>query len=184
MGKLVWISLLALSLSGCGTRVYVRTEVDPDYAPKAQDPIAVVLPDNSSIEDRRVAAAAKQQMTSLGFSLVDVAHAKWVLGIGTHENTVFLGTQSSAFAFYNMAFGQSEAKYEDRVTLQFWLFQGDAYRNGKTQAVWGATEIIKDADSLSDDPGFYTHPLLMVFGKNYRDESVRPGRVTQNDGEP
>lgn len=183
MKKLTLITMLASAclLMACGERIAIRGELDPDYAPKISDPIAVVLPDNSSIQDRQLAPLVKEELSKAGFTVVEPDKAVWILGLGTHDNTIFLGTQSSAFGFYHVAFGSSTAEYATRGTLQFWLFKGDVYRGGKSQPIWAGTETIKEADDLRDSPERYIKPLIVIYGKNFHDDSVKPERVTPDN---
>lgn len=188
MGKLnyVAIGVLAIFLAGCGTRVSLRSELDPNYAPQLSDPVAIVLPDNSSITERQVLPVLKQQMVASGFRLTDEKKAKWILGFSTQRETKFQGLSSSSFAVnigygVSVGGGSSKAKYGTSMDLQFWLFDAKQYRQGKFQAIWHYVEVIHDADDFLDQPKFYLHPLLVIYGLNFHDDSVRPNHIDRDD---
>lgn len=189
MGKMkfVAIGIFIVLLAGCGTRVSLRTQIDPSYAPKRSDPVAIVLPDNSSITERQVLPVLKQQMVKAGFHLTDEKNAKWILGFSTQRQSVFLGLGSSSFSIglgngIRIGGGSARAKYATTMKLQFWLFDAQKYRQGKVQPIWHYIEAIKDADDFLDQPVFYIHPMLVIYGLNFHDESVRPNHIERSDG--
>jgi len=184
--KFAALGIITILVAGCGTRVSLRSQLDPSYSPKISDPVAIVLPDNSSITERQVLPILKQQMVKAGFHLTNKKDAKWLLGFSTQRQTVFLGLSSSSFTLglgngVSVGSGSSSAKYATTMNLQFWIFNAEKYRQGKVQPIWHYIEIIKDADDFLDQPDFYIHPMLVIYGLNFHDESMRPNHIDRID---
>ena len=181
-----WICvLLSLLLSACGMRVALHGELDPAYAPAKSDSVAMVLPDNSSIADRQVYATLLRGLKNAGFQLVDVQDAKWILGVGTHNDTIFSGISSSGLGVANTfggvgvvsgSFGSSKAEYESKLTIYCWLYSGAEFRAGKRLPAWGGTEITTPEDFLKQ-PDKLVAALIDIYGKNFYDERERVSQV-------
>lgn len=182
---MTFMLMSVLLLSGCGLRVALRGQLDPAYAPKKSEPLAVVLPDNSSIEDRQAFSAIKMELEKTGFQVVELDKAAWVLGVGTHEDTYFSGIKNSGFGIATVpvpgvavgsSFGSSKAEYTSRLTIYCWLYPAMSFRSGKRVAIWEGIEKTTPQD-------FYEYPdklvgaLLEIYGKNFYDDSERVSRV-------
>jgi hypothetical protein len=182
--------LTVLLLTGCGLRVALRGELDPAYAPKKTDPLALVLPDNSSIEDRQAFAAMKNELIKSGFNLVSTDHAMWILGVGTHEETYFSGVKNSGFVLgtsvapgvaIGSSFGSSNAEYASQLTIYCWLFPAESYRAGKRIAIWTGIEKTTP-DKFYDNSEKLVSALVGIYGVNFYDDSERVSAV-KNDVE-
>lgn len=182
---------LPLLLCACGLRVALHGELDPAYAPTRIDPVALVLPDNSSISDRQVYAAFAAALPKAGFRLVDVKDAKWILGVGTHKDTIFSGIESSGFAIAGpgpfggataATFGSAKAEYTSQLTIYCWLYNGNEYRNGKRLAAWGGSEVTTPSEFF-DHPDQLIGALIDIYAKNFYDDSERVSKV-QGDVKP
>lgn len=180
------LTLLAtLFLAGCGLRVALRGELDPAYAPKKTDPLALVLPDNSSIEDRQAFAAMKKELIKSGFNLVSTDQAMWILGVGTHEETYFSGIKNSGFVLgasvapgvaIGSAIGSSNAEYASRLTIYCWLFPAESYRAGKRIAIWSGIEKTTP-DDFYENADKLVSALVNIYGVNFYDDSERVSKV-------
>ena len=190
MAKCSFVILLlgVLLLSGCGLRVALRSELDPAYAPKKTDSIALALPDNPTIQDRQIDPAFRRQLLAAGFTLVEPSEAKWVLGISTRENTYFSGVRTAGFGFATplaggavaAGFGSSKAEYASKVTIYCWLFPARGYVEGKRVAVWLATETTT-SDDFWGNTDTLAHGIIETFGTNSFDDSAHIKRIKSPD---
>jgi hypothetical protein len=170
--------LSAVLLSACSLRAAFMGQLDPAYAPKKADPIALVLSDNSSIQDRQVFPLVKEELIKSGFKLVEPNQATWILGVSTHNDTYFSGVKTT-----KLSFGSSEARLTIQnarsSSLYFWLFPAESYRNGKRMAVWGGVESV-DPDDFSKHPEDFVRALIEIYGKNFYDQSERLSKVKED----
>jgi len=171
--------LSSLLLSACALRASFVSQLDPSYAPKKSDPIALLLPDNSSIQDRQVYPVVKEELVKAGFKLVEPNQATWILGMGTHQDTYFSGIQTMAFSYNNVAVGSSNAEYTSRIIIYFWLFPAESFHSGKRMAIWGGFESVRPS-SFREHPADYVRALIELYGKNFYDESERLSKVKRD----
>jgi hypothetical protein len=168
----------ALLLTACGLRAAFMGQLDPAYAPKKADPIALVLSDNPSIQDRQVFPLVKEELVKSGFKLVDPNQATWILGVSTHDDTYFSGIKTT-----KISFGSTEAQQtienSRSSSLYFWLFAAGPYRDGKRLAVWGGVESV-NPDDFSKHPDAFVRALIEIYGKNFYDESERLSKVKKD----
>lgn len=176
-----------LLLSGCGffaLRVSLRSQQDPAYAPSKSDPIALVLPDNPSIQDRQIDPAFRRQLIRSGFTLVEPTQAKWVIGISTRETTYFSGMKTAAFAIGGgstaAGFGSSQAEYTSDITIYCWLFPAKEFLEGKRVAIWMATETTSSDDFWANIDTL-AHGLIETYGTNSYDNSAHIRKIKTAD---
>lgn len=177
-----------LLLSGCGffaLRVALRSQQDPEYAPNKNDPIALALPDNPSIQDHQIDPAFKRQLIQSGFTLVEPAQAKWVLGVSTRETTYFSGMKTAGIAFGGSpvaaGFGSSQAEYSSHVTIYCWLYPAKEFLEGKRVAVWMATETTS-SDDFWENADTLAHGVIGTYGTNSYDDSDHIKKIKNGSG--
>jgi len=174
----VILPLSAVLLSACSLRAAFMGQLDPAYAPKKADPIALVLSDNSSIQDRQVFPLVKEELVKSGFKLVEPNQATWILGVSTHYDTYFSGIKTTKFIF-----GTSEAQLTIQnarsSSLYFWLFPAEPYRDGKRMAIWGGFESV-DPHEFRYHTEKFVGALIEIYGKNFYDESERLSKVKED----
>lgn len=171
--RVVIVLSIVLLLSGCGLRVALRGELDPAYAPKRTEPVALILPDNSSIEDRQVFPVLKRELLESGFDLVEPDHAAWILGVATREKAFFSGIQTINVGKFGSV---SNANYGSSFVIYLSLFQADAFRRGRRMAVWSGTEVTTP-DNFRESPDKLVQALIDIYGVNFYDNSERVSEV-------
>lgn len=176
----------ALLLWGCGLRVALRSELDPTYMPRKTDAIAIVFPDNPTIQDRQLDPAMLRQFAASGFKIVPPNQATWIMGVSTQESTYFSGVKTIGVGYalpglggaVAVGVGSSEAEYASKVTIYCWLFPAKQYRQGQRRAAWMATET-----TTSDD--FWTNVdtlaqgIISTYGENSYDDSAHIRKVKE-----
>lgn len=177
-------AVAACLLSGCAYEADIVAREDPAYAPTPGAPTAVVVADNSTIQDRQLLPVLRDQMTKRGFRLVDVSEAQWIVGFGGGTNAVFSGTSSTAAAVplpygQSLAVGSSKAEYADVGRVLLVVFSGDSFRQGKPLPVWQATASVK-GEVYDEKPKTIINVLLDYYGKNYSERGRNLPRMRES----
>ena len=172
--RLMYFTLLFL-LAGCAYQASVLTRVDPAYMPIPTEPAALVVAQNSSIQERQLLPLLREQMVKRHFNLVELTDAKWVIGFGGGTSAVYVGTAGSAVAipFFGNAIGISSSApiYADIGKLNLTVFPADSFRAGQPLPVWqGAISV--ESDAYVEKPRTIIDVLLDNYGKNFDDEGL------------
>lgn len=169
--------VLAFPLLGCTTvNVALEGEVDPAFSPKTSA-VAVVLPDDPTIEERQLLPVLQDQLAKSGYTVTDASLAVWMLGIGTRRDVQFAGYSTSggvtATKIGDVIVGsdssQSKAEYKKTVLINLWLFHAAEYREGKRITVWEGSEST-DLNTFHAEPALLVAGLIKIVGHNFYNE--------------
>jgi len=174
----VIVPLSAVLLSACSLRAAFVGQLDPAYAPKKADPIALVLSDHPSIADRQVFPVVREELVKSGFKLVEPSQASWILGVSTNNETYFSGIKTTKISF-GFSEAQTTIQNARSSSIYFWLFPAGPYRDGKRIAVWDGVESM-DPGKFQEHMGDYVHALIEIYGKNFYDNSERLSKVKKD----
>ena len=168
---------LAIPLFGCtSVNVALEGEVDPALSPKSS-PVAVVLPDNPTIEERQIYPVLLGELSQDGYTVTDPSLAVWILGVGTRRDVQFAGYSMSGGVVTtkigDLAISggnaQGNAEYKNTVLINLWLFHAADYRNGKRVSVWEGSETT-DLETFHTYPKLLVSGLLKILGHNFYSE--------------
>lgn len=169
--------LLVLPLFGCtSVNVALEGEVDPALSPKTS-PVAIVLPDNPTIDERQIYPVLLDQLSKDGYTVTEPGLAVWVLGVGTRRDVRFAGysmsggmvTTKIGDVAESAGNSQATAEYKNSVLINLWLFHAADYRDGKRAAVWEGSETT-DLKTFHSQSALLVGGLLKILGHNYYNE--------------
>lgn len=165
--------LLALLASGCG-RHYARIETLTAPGVSRNDAIAVVVPNNPSMRERRAETLLRDELCRAGFTVVnEPGKATYVLtyGVDRHDNDVQKTTFKPGW-FYPEAITTTEAPdpMRTRMTVTLTLFEAVHPDAG---SIWeGAANVTQREWEVYGPVVFKV--LLDQFGNDYQGESLMP----------
>lgn len=168
-----------MPLIGCTTvNVALEGELDPALSPRTSA-VAVVLPDNPTIEERQIYPILLRQLTDSGYTITAPNLAVWILGVGTRRDVQFAGyTMSGGVATTKIgaiSIGESGAQgiaeYKDTVLINLWLFHASDYNRNKRVPVWEGSEST-DMSTFHKQSKLLVEGLVKILGHNYYNEKL------------
>lgn len=187
----LFVVLAVLGLTACATKTaYISSVTDPAYSPRKSDPIYLLIPDGTSIEDRQFSAFVLNEMRAAGFTMVpSLIKSRYVLLLRSDEktsqinSTLFMPQTSSTSGYIGNTYftGRTTSTIAVPYTRSYtvhktWLqlYSTSDLIKKKYQTAWEGY-IGADASDFKEQSAEILHLLLDVFGKNYEAHAkIRP----------
>jgi hypothetical protein len=178
---LTLLTAIATVLAGCATTAYISSETDPRYTIAKNDPIHVLIPDQSTIAERTVAGIVEDEIRKDGFNVVPRDHAEYILLISLDEKTSRISGSLPLTQTARTSGSVGTTPYSGSTTYTTWMPYSYNYRVKKLYASLYAVRDIKKEKIMSVWEGYigaedkefdrYTrsliHEMLKHFGGSY-----------------
>lgn len=180
----IFVVMFALLISSCAANTaYISSLTDPAYRPSKYDPIFLLIPDSSSIEERQFAAFLHNEMRIAGFTMVNhISESKYILLCQTGQKTSQLNStlylpqtqRSSGYIGNTYYSGQTTSTtavpYTSNYTVQkiyLELYSTAEVMDKKYKTAWEGY-IGVEASEYQRRSRDIIRLLLDVFGTNYK----------------
>ncbi len=165
-----WSGLIfgVLLLTSCARHTaFVASAVDPAYSPQREEPIAVVLPTESTVRERQLLPVIKGELARAKFNVVDEAtKSRWVLALSANRTDVTYATSSLIIKVNpQLALATPPVRTVPTTTIYLTLFDSKDFNSGRALAIWhGAATALDRSYEVGNNE--MVRRMLEVYGKN------------------
>lgn len=160
--NLVFSVLSALFLCGCFSTAYYKTLQDEEHKIDKTKAVKVVLPTNSSIEERRFSKLLSSKLTQNGFTLNDDAKCGFVFDLQepTYQNTA-ISSHPVSGAYANSVYIHNYSSTYKDIYLELACFNND-----ENQSIWEGS-VSTELSKYQNYPEKTVENLVALVGEEY-----------------